>query len=142
MTVYYIQMYKDIILEAHIADGGKVSKLEANYTDHAVGQDECHRCKNFMSPSSCYIVEGIINPEGWCKYYEHSQLSEKWGTETKVSPSERGKYHGKTKAELIKSYNNLKKSGPHKRGSPEFGHMRELAFAIRAKGGWGDVGEE
>ena len=69
-------------------------------------------------------------------------LEEKWGTSTTVSPSERGKYKGKTKAELQKSYNALKKSGPHKKGSPEYGRMRELAFAIRAKSGWGKVDEE
>ena len=68
-------------------------------------------------------------------------VAEKWGTPTTVSPSEKGKYKGKTKAELLKSYNALKKSGPHSKGSPEFGRMRELAFAIRAKGGWGKVGE-
>jgi hypothetical protein len=66
-------------------------------------------------------------------------LNEKWGTETEVSPSERGKYKGRSLEELRKSYAALKKSGPHKRGSPEFGRMRELAFAIRAKTGWGGV---
>lgn len=66
-------------------------------------------------------------------------LDEKWGKPTKVSPAERGKYAGRTKAELLKSYNALKKSGPHPKGSPEYGRMRELAFAIRAKGGWGKV---
>jgi len=66
-------------------------------------------------------------------------LEEKWGTPTKVSPEERGKYKGKTKEELMKSYNALKRSGPHKKGSPEYGRMRELAFAIRAKTGWGKV---
>lgn len=66
-------------------------------------------------------------------------LDEKWGTPTKVSPRELGKYEGKTKAELLKSYNALKARGPHKKGSPEYGKMRELAFAIRAKSGWGKV---
>lgn len=68
-------------------------------------------------------------------------VAEKWDTETKVSPEEKGKYAGKTKSELLKSYNALKKSGPHKKGTPEFGRMRELAFAIRAKGDWGKVAE-
>lgn len=68
-------------------------------------------------------------------------LSEKWGTETKVSPSERGKYKGRSLSELRKAYAALKKSGPHRRGSPEFGRMRELAFAIRAKTGWGGVSD-
>lgn len=69
------------------------------------------------------------------------KLNEKWGTETKVAPSEKGKYKGKTKAELLKHYNKLKKSGPHKKGSKEYGTMRELSFAIRAKSGWGKVKE-
>ncbi len=67
------------------------------------------------------------------------QLDEKWGTPTVVSPEERGKYHGKSKAELLAAYNKLKASGPHKKGSPAYGRMRELAFAIRAKSGWGKV---
>jgi hypothetical protein len=71
-----------------------------------------------------------------------SVVAEKWGTETNVSPEEKGKYAGKGKAELLKAYNALKASGPHKKGSPEFGKMRELAFAIRAKSDWGKVKEE
>ena len=66
-------------------------------------------------------------------------VNEKWGEETTVSPSEKGKYTGKTIEELRKSYNALKSSGPHHKGSPEYGRMRELAFAIRAKTGWGGV---
>ena len=73
--------------------------------------------------------------------YEEA-INEKWDTKTVVSPREKGEYAGKTKAELLKSYNTLKQSGPHKQGSPEFGRMRELAFAIRAKSGWGKVKEE
>ena len=67
------------------------------------------------------------------------KVDEKWDTETKVSPSEKGKYEGKTLEELRKSYNALKASGPHAKGSTEYGRMRELAFAIRAKTGWGNV---
>ena len=70
-----------------------------------------------------------------------TQVKEKWDTKTEVSPSEKGKYAGKTKAELTKQYNTLKSSGPHKKGSKEFGKMRELSFAIRAKSGWGKVQE-
>lgn len=79
------------------------------------------------------------------KYLHHrrdvisKKVDEKWGEPTVVAPKEKGKYAGKSKAELLKSYNALKKSGPHHKGSPEYGRMRELAFAIRAKGGWGKV---
>jgi hypothetical protein len=69
-------------------------------------------------------------------------INEKWGKSTVVSPEEKGKYAGKSKAELLKQYNALKASGPHKKGSPEYGRMRELAFAIRAKSNWGKVKDE
>ena len=75
------------------------------------------------------------------KIDEEDDLTEKWGTETTVSPEEKGKYKGQSKADLLKKYNALKKSGPHKKGTKEYGTMRELAFAIRAKSGWGKVGE-
>jgi hypothetical protein len=65
--------------------------------------------------------------------------NEAWGTDTTVSPEERGKYAGKTKEELLAQYNALKKTGPHHQGTPEYGKMRELAFAIRAKSNWGKV---
>ena len=68
-----------------------------------------------------------------------TKTNEAWGEPTTVSSSERGKYEGKTKDELLQQYNELKKTGPHKQGSPEYGKMRELAFAIRAKSGWGPV---
>ena len=76
------------------------------------------------------------------KIDEDDQLDEKWDAETKVSPEERGKYKGKTKAELLRQYNSLKDRGPHKKGSKEYGTMKELAFAIRAKSEWGKVKDE
>lgn len=73
---------------------------------------------------------------------DEESIEEKWGKPTEVSPREKGKYEGKTKAELLKTYRALKARGPHKKGSSEYGRMRELAFAIRAKSGWGKVKEE
>lgn len=84
-------------------------------------------------------IEDAQDSTGWAS--EVGALNEKWGTETKVAPSEKGKYEGKTKAELLKQYNALKAKGPHKKGSPDYGKMRELAFAIRAKSDWGKVDE-
>ena len=87
-------------------------------------------------------TEIINEATSMIKRYNRSsgiKMQEKWDKPTKVSPAERGKYEGKSKAQLLKSYNALKKSGPHQKDSPEYGRMRELAFAIRAKGGWGKV---
>lgn len=69
------------------------------------------------------------------------QVTEKFDEPVEVNPAEKGKYKGKNKSELTTMYNKLKKSGPHKKGSPGYGRMRELAFAIRAKSGWGKVQE-
>jgi hypothetical protein len=92
-----------------------------------------------------FALAWSMKKKGYEPHYKEvseETVEEKWGTATTVSPEEKGKYKGKTKAELLKSYNELKKSGPHKKGSPEYGRMRELAFAIRAKSNWGKVSEE
>lgn len=60
-------------------------------------------------------------------------LSEKWNKDVSVSPSEKGKYKDSTISELQTELKKLKDSGPHKKGSAEYGKMRELMFAIRAK---------
>jgi hypothetical protein len=67
---------------------------------------------------------------------EEEQLDEKWGGDTELNPSKKGMFKGKTKAELEKQLAALHKSGPHKKGSPEYTKQQELNFAIRAKGGW------
>jgi len=142
MSANILRKYMDIIEEANELVGmGKMSKPEARYIDFARGTNQCSSCAHFRSPSSCELVEGVISPEGICDYYTGGSIQEKWGTETEVSPSEKGKYKGKSLEDLRKSYRALKDSGPHKKGSPEFGRMRELAFAIRAKTGWGGVGK-
>jgi X-linked retinitis pigmentosa GTPase regulator len=67
---------------------------------------------------------------------EAEQLDEKWNKKGVVNPKKKGMFKGKTKAELETQLSNLKKKGPHKRGSKEDIKMKELNFAIRAKSGW------
>ena len=66
------------------ATGGKVSTLEdfeiimakkskaaVNYTNRAsMASQRCDACKHFLRPGSCTLVEGAINPAGWCKLFE------------------------------------------------------------------------
>ncbi len=135
-----LRKYINIINEsAELAEMTRMSKAEADYVSQSTGRDRCANCKHFVKPNACRIVEGMISPGGWCSHYSNQSIEEKWGTETTVSPSEKGKYKGRSLEELRKSYAALKKSGPHKKGSAEYGRMRELAFAIRAKTGWGGV---
>lgn len=48
----------------------KSSKEEADYRDKAVGSDHCAICSMFRNPDQCTAVEGTINPQGHCKYFE------------------------------------------------------------------------
>jgi hypothetical protein len=73
--------------------------------------------------------------------FDKQKVTEKWDTETKTPKSERGKYKGKTQAELKKMLANVKKTGPHKKGSKEYEKQNELEFALRAKHDWGKVNE-
>lgn len=70
------------------------------------------------------------------------QMNEKWDAKMDTPASEKGKYAGKSKSELLKAYNHLKSTGPHKEGSKPYSNMKELAFAIRAKGKFGKVQDE
>lgn len=136
-------------LDAIMSKARKIYGYDRSYPEHMLMDLIDAAAKKHLGSDDFYsYVEDFHaqhasdNPENM---YEQSmaegKLNEKWGTETKVSPSEKGKYKGKTKAELLKHYNKLKKSGPHKKGSKEYGTMRELSFAIRAKSGWGKVKE-
>jgi len=61
-------------------------------------------------------------------------LDEKWAGDAKVEPT--GQYAGKSVEELKSMLTKLKKSGPHKEGTPGFKRMRQIMFAIRAKKDW------
>ena len=44
----------------------KASKEAMNYADKPNGDKRCSNCLNFISPTSCAIVEGTISPDGYC----------------------------------------------------------------------------
>ncbi len=68
-------------------------------------------------------------------------LEEKWGGDYSTPEARKGMFKGKTEADLKKQLSNLKKTGPHEKGSKEYTKMKQLQFAIRAKSGWGKVAE-
>jgi hypothetical protein len=125
MSSNLLRKYIDIINEVSPPGWGKTVEKMKKHTD-------------IDNP---FALAWSMKKKGYTPHYkeETEVVDEKWGEPTQVSASEKGKYAGKTKAELLKSYNALKNSGPHSKGSPEFERQRELAFAIRAKGGWGKV---
>jgi len=63
-----------------------------------------------------------------------------WGVKDAVNPKKAGMFDGRDVESLEKEYHNLKKTGPHKKGSKEFTKMHQLLFAIRSKKGWDKKG--
>ena len=47
----------------------KISQANAKYQDHPNGNQECDGCIQFQAPNACKIVDGTINPKGWCQFF-------------------------------------------------------------------------
>jgi hypothetical protein len=44
----------------------KVSKEAMKYQDKPNGDQRCSNCMQFVPPASCKVVDGTINPNGYC----------------------------------------------------------------------------
>lgn len=50
--------------------GTKVSKAQVHYQEQPKGDQKCSTCNNFIAASNtCKLVEGQINPNGWCQLW-------------------------------------------------------------------------
>jgi hypothetical protein len=47
----------------------KMSQESAAYQNSPKENQNCANCKLFVPPSSCTLVEGLISPQGWCKFW-------------------------------------------------------------------------
>lgn len=47
----------------------KVTQKAVAYQDKPKGEQRCDNCMQFQAPSSCKVVEGNIEPGGWCTVY-------------------------------------------------------------------------
>ncbi len=48
----------------------KVTKMAAKYQVKSTTGKTCKECLHFLAATNeCKLVEGKINPEGWCNYY-------------------------------------------------------------------------
>jgi hypothetical protein len=47
----------------------KIAPKLVQYQEKPKGSQECDNCLHFVPPSSCKMVEGTINPKGWCQLY-------------------------------------------------------------------------
>ncbi len=47
----------------------KVAQKAVGYQATPQGAQRCDNCMQFEAPSSCKVVDGSIDPAGWCKIY-------------------------------------------------------------------------
>jgi hypothetical protein len=47
----------------------KIAPKLVQYQESPKGPQECDNCLQFVTPGSCKLVEGKINPKGWCQLY-------------------------------------------------------------------------
>jgi hypothetical protein len=47
----------------------KVAQKLVQYQEKPKGAQECDHCLHFIPPNSCKMVEGKINPKGWCALF-------------------------------------------------------------------------
>lgn len=48
----------------------KVTKIAVKYQEKSTTGKKCQDCLHFTAETSqCNLVEGKINPEGWCTFY-------------------------------------------------------------------------
>lgn len=48
----------------------KVTKLVVKYQENSATGKTCKECIHFLpSTNECKLVEGKVNPKGWCTYY-------------------------------------------------------------------------
>lgn len=47
----------------------KMAQSAAGYQETPKGSQQCDNCTLFQTPNSCQLVDGTINPTGWCKFY-------------------------------------------------------------------------
>jgi hypothetical protein len=53
----------------------KATQKVVGYQDTPKGALRCDNCTHFEPASSCKVVEGTINPAGWCKVYAKAPAS-------------------------------------------------------------------
>jgi hypothetical protein len=47
----------------------KISQKAGAYQDHPEGDKRCEKCAQFQPPNECKMVDGTINPQGYCRIF-------------------------------------------------------------------------
>jgi hypothetical protein len=51
-------------------NAAQLRKEDVRYQDQPKGEQNCRRCKNFVSPNGCRVVSGSVDPNGWCLLFQ------------------------------------------------------------------------
>ena len=51
-------------------NSSQLRKQDVRYQDQPKGNQRCEACKNFVGPSACRVVQGSVNPNGWCLLFQ------------------------------------------------------------------------
>ena len=52
------------------ASAAKVPQKSVSYQTTPKGNQRCDNCALWQAPSSCKLVDGTIDPGGWCTLYK------------------------------------------------------------------------
>lgn len=58
-----------LLVTTNAAMAAKAAKAGVAYKDTPNGDKKCGVCKNFQPPSSCAVVDGTINANGYCNIW-------------------------------------------------------------------------
>src|SRR5258708_1432873 len=56
-----------LLLGTALPAAAKMTQKAAGYQEGPKGDQSCSNCSLFSSPASCSLVDGTINPQGWCR---------------------------------------------------------------------------
>ena len=45
-------------------------KYQVQYIDEGSAEEHCSLCEHYINKTECAIVQGKINPDGWCKKFK------------------------------------------------------------------------
>lgn len=60
-----------VVLSGITAAYAKVKQTDVKYQHEPKDGQKCEICANFEAPKSCKLVDGEIDPNGWCQLYKN-----------------------------------------------------------------------
>ena len=59
-----------VLLSGVTSAYAKVKQEQVRYQKEPKDGQQCSKCANFEAPSSCKLVDGVIDPNGWCQLFK------------------------------------------------------------------------